>query len=81
MNCDVELQWKSKKILLVLDNCAAHPHVESLKNIQMEFLSPNTTSLVQPMDMGIITDLKVLYHLEFVNYILEAIQGNLLTNL
>jgi hypothetical protein len=81
MNWDVELQWKSRKILLVLDNCAAHHHLESLKNIQMELLSSNTTSLVQPMDVGIIITLKILYHLECVNYILEAIQGNLLTNL
>lgn len=29
-----------EKILLVLDNCAAHPHLDSLINIQLEFLSP-----------------------------------------
>jgi hypothetical protein len=42
MSWNVVLQWKSGKILLVLDNCAAHPHLDSLKNIQLEFLSPNT---------------------------------------
>jgi hypothetical protein len=57
----VKLQWKLRKILLVLENCAAHPHLDSLKNIQLEFLSPNTTSLVQPMDKGIIKNLKALY--------------------
>jgi hypothetical protein len=40
LNWDMELQWKSRKILLVLDICAAHPHLDSLKNIQLEFLSP-----------------------------------------
>jgi hypothetical protein len=46
----MELQHKLRKTLIVPDNCAAHTHVESLKNIQLEFLSPNTTSL----DMRII---------------------------
>jgi hypothetical protein len=40
INCDVELQQKSKNILLVLDNCAAHPHLDSANNNQLEFLSP-----------------------------------------
>jgi hypothetical protein len=75
----VELQWKSKKIVLGLDNCAAHPHLDSM-NIQLEFLSPNTTSVVQPTDMRIINNLKNLYRTMLVNYILEAIQENLLTS-
>jgi hypothetical protein len=28
MSWDMELQRKSRKILLVLDNCAAHPHLD-----------------------------------------------------
>jgi hypothetical protein len=54
MSLDLELQRKSRKIVLVLDKCAAKPHLDSWKNIQLKFLSPNTTSLVQLMDMGII---------------------------
>jgi hypothetical protein len=65
--------------LLVLDNCAAHPPLDSLKNIQLEFLSSNTTSLVQPMDMGIIK-MTTLYCAKLVNYILEATEENLLTS-
>jgi hypothetical protein len=78
----VELQRKSSKLLQVLDSCAARPHLESLKNIQLEFLSPNTTSVVQPTDMGIMKNLKTLYRAKSVNYtyILEAIQENLLTS-
>jgi hypothetical protein len=68
-----------RKILLVLDNSAAHPHLD-LKNIQLEFLPPNTTSLVKSMDMGIITNLKTLYRTKLVNYILEATEENLLTS-
>jgi hypothetical protein len=80
MSWDMELQWKFMTILLVLDNYAAQPYLDSLKNIQLKFLSPNTTSLVQPTDMGIIKILKTLYHAKLVNYILEAIQENLLSS-
>jgi hypothetical protein len=70
---------KSRKILLVLENCGAHSNLDSLKNIQLEFLSPNTTSLVQPMDMEIIKNVKTLYRAKLVNYIPEATEENLLT--
>ncbi|XP_035218679.1 tigger transposable element-derived protein 4-like [Stegodyphus dumicola] len=55
---DRELQRQSRKVLLLLDNCAAHPHLDCLMNVQLEFLPPRTTALVQPMDMGIIKNLK-----------------------
>jgi hypothetical protein len=34
MSWDAELQQKWRKILLVFDNCAAHPHLDSLKVFQ-----------------------------------------------
>ncbi|KFM74085.1 Tigger transposable element-derived protein 4, partial [Stegodyphus mimosarum] len=46
---DRELQRQSRKVLLLLD-IAAHPHLDCLKNIQLEFLPPTITALVQPMD-------------------------------
>jgi hypothetical protein len=36
---DVELQRKPRTNLLVHDNCAAHPYLDSLKNIQLNFCS------------------------------------------
>jgi hypothetical protein len=35
---------------------------------------------VQPIDMGIMKNLKTLYRAKFVNYILEATEENLLTS-
>ncbi|XP_035207901.1 tigger transposable element-derived protein 6-like [Stegodyphus dumicola] len=46
---DRELQRQSRKVLLLLDNCAAHPYLDCL-NMQLEFLSRRTTALIQPMD-------------------------------
>jgi len=74
---DKELQAKSRSILLLIDNCAAHPKNVQLKNITLEFLPANTTSLIQPLDMGIIKNLKVRYRIKLVNFILEMIEENL----
>lgn len=74
---DSELNKTKKAICLVLDNCTAHPNI-SLKNIKLEFLPPNTTSLIQPLDMGVIQNLKVKYRATLVNYILDKIEDNLL---
>jgi hypothetical protein len=81
MTWDTELQWKSRKVILILDNCTAHPQCsECLRNIRLEFLPVNSTSLVQAMYMGIIRNLKKLYHGKLVNHILDAIEENLLTS-
>ena len=62
----------------LVDNCTAYPHVSTLKNIQLEFLPPNTTSLIQPMDQGIIKNLKTLYRKELVHMTLAYIEENIL---
>lgn len=51
----------NRKVALILDNCAAHPKLTSLKNIELFFLPPNTTSKTQPMDQGVIQNLKLFY--------------------
>ena len=49
-----------RKIALIINNCTAHPHVQNLKWVELIFLSPNTTSHIQPMDHGIIRTLKAM---------------------
>ena len=59
-----EKQWDKQlreKIVLFVDNCTAHLQLTNLKNIQLEFLSKNTTSLIQPMDQGAIRNFKHFY--------------------
>ncbi|GFT01752.1 tigger transposable element-derived protein 1 [Trichonephila clavipes] len=58
-NCfvpEVEAYMKEKsldfKALLIVDNAASHPELEHL-NVQLVFLPPNTTSLIQALDQGI----------------------------
>lgn len=46
------------KAVLLLDNCSAHPDASELVNddgaIVAKFLPPNVTSLIQPMDQGVL---------------------------
>ena len=58
---DAENRRKKRKILLLLDNCTAHPEGVHLTNIQLQFLPSNTTSIMQPLDQGIIHSTKAHY--------------------
>ena len=58
---DSRLDRENQKTFLLVDNCTAHSKVSTLKNIQLEFLPHNTTSLIQPMDQEIIKNLKSFY--------------------
>lgn len=65
------------KALLILDNCSAHHFRDKLMSddeaIQVMFLPPNVTSVIQPMDQNAIQTVKVKYreklHLELSNEI------------
>ena len=51
------------KVLLLLDNAPGHPtHLNDInENVKVEYLPPNTTSLLQPMDQGVIASFKAYY--------------------
>jgi hypothetical protein len=43
---DRKLGIEKRKILLLVDNCSAHPKIQ-LKNIKLQFFLPNATAEVQ----------------------------------
>ncbi|XP_062523895.1 jerky protein homolog-like [Corticium candelabrum] len=53
------------KAVLLLDNCSAHPNEEDLISadgkVIAKFLPPNVTSLIQPMDQGVLVSIKRRY--------------------
>ena len=51
---DRTFQMEGRKTALLIDNCPAHPSVSDLTNVQLVFLPPNTTSVLQPMNQGVI---------------------------
>ena len=51
------------KVLLTLHNVPSHPetHEFNTEGIKVVYLPPNTTSLIQPLDQGVIRTFKTLY--------------------
>ena len=59
------------KAVVVLDNCSAHPDPQELVSDDgkffAKFLPPNVTSLIQPMDQGVLISLKRRYRKELLH--------------
>ena len=70
---DHRLQRSGKKVVVLVDNCSAHANVDGLKNIVLRFFPPNTTSVLQPCDMGIIRALKAYFRHEMRQKIIDVI--------
>jgi len=49
------MKRQGQKVIVIADNCAAHPADadSNLQHVKLVFLPPNTTSCIQPCDMGI----------------------------
>ena len=58
---DRERLVKGRKVLMLLDNCLVHPVIEGLRAIELLFLPPSCTFVLQPMDQGIIPLFKFFY--------------------
>jgi hypothetical protein len=77
VSLDRRMASKSRKILLFVDHCPAHPkYVRNFKNVQVQFFPANTTSVLQPMDQGIINALKQKFHRSFVLRLLQRLNSN-----
>lgn len=55
-----ELTVSNRNILLFVDNFSGHPNI-SLSNITICYYPANTTSVLQPLDQGIINSFKAIY--------------------
>ncbi len=70
---NVQLKMKSRTIILMMDNAGCHPHDLEYSNIKIIWLPPNTTSKLQPLDLGIIQNFKVHYRKRLLRYVLSKI--------
>lgn len=70
-----QLMAKSRFIALILDNAGCHPHdIEGkYSNIKVIWLPANTTSKLQPLDLGIIQNFKTYYRKLLLKYVLSKI--------
>ncbi|XP_071044155.1 tigger transposable element-derived protein 4-like [Parasteatoda tepidariorum] len=83
---DSQFSRQKRKVSIIVDNCTAHSQPESLKAIEIVFLPPNVTALLQPLHQGIIRDFK-RKHAGFVadaeseDILCEEVDPELLENL
>ncbi|XP_017165864.1 tigger transposable element-derived protein 1-like isoform X2 [Poecilia reticulata] len=63
------------KVLLLMDKAGGHDADLSYDGVQIEYLPPNTTSLIQPMDQGIICAFKALYTRNALQHLVEAVDS------
>ena len=70
---DVKFLKEKRKVVLIIDNCPAHPAIGNLTNVKLIFLPPNTTSVSQPMDQGVIRCLKAHYRRRLVRRMLQCL--------
>ncbi len=64
-----------RSVALLLDNAGCHPPdiVGKYSNIKVIWLPPNTTSKLQPLDLGIIQIFKTYYRKLLLKYVLSKI--------
>ncbi|XP_012555218.2 tigger transposable element-derived protein 6-like [Hydra vulgaris] len=76
MKLDSFFRAQDRKVALLVDNCSAHPHFEGRSNINLIFPPPNTTSVLQPMDQGVIRSLKAHYRHKIGRLCIKAFDNN-----
>ena len=66
----------SQKAILLLDNVLSHmPESELEKHgIRAIFLPPNVGSLIQPMDQGVIENIKRRYRKRLLQFLIEGVE-------
>ncbi|XP_064461630.1 tigger transposable element-derived protein 4-like [Ornithodoros turicata] len=66
---------QKRNVLFLVDNCPGHGKVSGLAAIRLEFLPPNTTAKLQPMDQGVISSLKRHYRRSLLQRMLLCMEN------
>ncbi|XP_064463597.1 tigger transposable element-derived protein 6-like [Ornithodoros turicata] len=75
-----DMKSQRRNVCLLVDNCSAH-HIQGLElsNVQVHFFPANCTSLIQPLDQGIINGEKFAYRRCLIDRLLLNLRLNLST--
>jgi hypothetical protein len=68
---------QQRKILLFLDNATPHKAETEYSNVRLIFLPPNTTSVAQPVDQGIVWSFKCKYRKLLLEYVISGFESKL----
>lgn len=76
LKLDKKFKHQGRKVLMFVDNCPAHPKVLQFKleAIKLVFFPPNATSILQPMDQGVIQNLKHYFRQRILKQIITAME-------
>ncbi|XP_066976911.1 tigger transposable element-derived protein 1-like [Macrobrachium rosenbergii] len=64
------------KVLLIMDNAGGHPLDHYYKRVHLDFLLPDTTSPLQPMDQGVIRAFTALYIGNSLQHLVNAMDND-----
>ncbi|XP_072141606.1 tigger transposable element-derived protein 4-like [Dermacentor andersoni] len=67
---DRKMARDGRKVLFVVDNCPGHGKINNLEAVTLEFLPANMTSVLQPMDQGVIEVARKFYRKSLLHRIL-----------
>ena len=68
---------QNRFIILFVDNCKAHPAIGyCFSNVKICFLPKNSTSLLQPMDAGVIKCFKGNYRVKLCRKIISQLEAD-----
>ena len=80
---NLKLKSQNRHVLLLMDNFSAHTGAveylggkNALSHVEIEWLPPNTTSVWQPLDQGIIASFKLQYRKMWVAYMIKQFDND-----
>ena len=73
-NLNNKMKIQKRNILLFLDNFSAHLIDNQFSNVKLIFFPSSTTSVLQPLDQGIITNFKHFYRNNLISFMINKLE-------
>lgn len=69
-----KMRAEKRHVLLLVDNAPSHPSDLKLSHVKIQFLPANTTSVLQPLDLEIIKNIKCHYRTRLLRSVLAKLK-------
>ena len=68
-----QMRRSNRRILIFLDNATSHSHDLKFSHVELKFLPPGTTSVLQPLDLWIIRAFQARYRKQLIKHLLTKL--------